>query len=272
MTRLLRSKFYRLIRSSLWLVAIFVILVADIFLSTRCEVTGANMYQLPELCTMSQFTKYADNAKMDVRSAVKFFVQKGKLEDSQAEDIIGVFQDTHPWQFRWVLASQKNVLVFPLIFAMAFLAMDLERRSLNNLFYGGHSRKSIYFSGVIFLFIVGFLVSLAGICAITGIYAGTVYSRLPKAYVWSRLVIHALMDAAMMAPPLLLVLLVRKTVVSGAVILVYDLVLRFTGLLRVDMSRWAQGESLLLPAVLSAACILCCAAVGWFAFRRTRLP
>ena len=110
MTRLLRSEFYRLIRSSLRLVAVFVILVADVFLSTRCEVTGANMYQLPELCTMSQFTKYAENARLDARGAVKFFVSKGKLEDSQAEDVIGVFQDTHPWQFRWVLASMKNVL------------------------------------------------------------------------------------------------------------------------------------------------------------------
>ncbi len=272
MTRLLRSEFYRLIRSSLRLIAIFVILVADIFLSTRCEVTGANMYQLPELCTMSQFTKYAENARLDVRGAVKFFVQKGKLEDSQAEDIIGVFQDTHPWQFRWVLASQKSVLAFPLIFAMAFLALDLERRSLNNLFYVGHSRDSVYFSRLIFLFVMGFLVSLVGICAITGIYAGTVFSRLPKAYVWSRLMIHALMDAAIMAPPLLLVLLVRKTVVSGAVILVYDFVLRFAGFTRLDMSRWAQGESLALPAVLSAVCILVCAAAGWFAFRRTRLP
>ena len=196
MTRLLRGGFYRLTHSAILLIALLVILVADVFLNSRCDVTSSNMRDLPMLCTMSEFSAYAESSNMSVTTAASFFRKRGQLESTDATDVIGVFQDIHPFQFRWVLAAKRGVLAIPIIFAIVFLALDFDRRSFNNALYTGFSRDQVYFAKLILLFVSGFLVSLAGICALTGIYAGTVFTRLPGGYVWSRLLAHALMDCA----------------------------------------------------------------------------
>ena len=274
MKNLLRAHFYRIFHGSLILVFL-VILVVDLYVSSRCPVTTTNMYELPKLTTMSQFTSYAENSNMSVSTAIAFFKKRGQLESSEATDLIGVFQDVHPYQFRWVLSSRQGLLFIPLIFCICFLAMDIRKRCFNNGLYSGHSRDAVYFAGLIYLFITGFLISLIGICALTGIFAGTVYTRLPASYVWSRLLLHALSDAALMAPALLVCLLVRKWVVSMAVVLVYDLILRFTTLLpmtRQDLDIWAQGGNVTGTLLWSVGILVVCAAAGWFSFRKFKLP
>ena len=257
------------------LAALLVILAVDLFFSSRCPVTTTNMYELPRLTTMGQFMSYAENSTMSVSTAKAFFKKRGQLEESDAADLIGVFQDVHPYQFRWVLSSRQGLLLIPLIFAVVFLALDFDRRSFNNALYMGHSRSSVFFAKLIFIFVVGFLINLIGICALTGIFAGTVYSRLPAGYVWSRLALHALSDLALMAPPLLAVCLLRKTVLAVAFTVVYDLVLRFTTLLPMtaqDLDIWAQGGNMAPTLLWSLGFLLVSAAVSYVFFRKTKLP
>ncbi len=275
MTKLLRSHFYRFFHSGMLLAALLVILAVDLFFSSRCPVTTTNMYELPRLTTMGQFMSYAENSTMSVSTAKAFFKKRGQLEESDATDLIGVFQDVHPYQFRWVLSSRQGLLLIPLIFAAVFLALDFDRRSFNNALYTGQSRSRVFFAKLIFIFVVGFLINLIGICALTGIFAGTVYTRLPALYVWSRLALHALSDLALMAPPLMAVCLLRKTVFAAAVIVVYDLILRFTTLLPMtaqDMDVWAQGGNTTPTLLWSLGFLLVSAAVSYVVFRKVKLP
>lgn len=275
MTKLLRTHFYRLFHSAVLLAALAAILVIDLFFSSRCPVTTTNMYELPKLTTMGQFISYAENSNMSVSVAVSFFKKRGQLESSDATDLIGVFQDVHPYQFRWVLASRRGLLVIPLVFAVAFLALDFDRRSFNNALYTGVSRNGVFFGKLIFLFVMGFLIDLIGICALTGIFAPTVYTRLPALYVWSRLGLHALSDLALMAPALMAVVLLRRAVLSAAVIVVYDLILRFTALIPMtaqDLEVWAQGADVTPMLLWSLGFLLVSAAVSYFFFRKVKLP
>ena len=274
MTKLLRSHFYRFFHSGMLLAALLVILAVDLFFSSRCPVTTTNMYELPRLTTMGQFMSYAESSTMSVSTAKSFFKKRGQLEESEATDLIGVFQDVHPYQFRWVLSSRQGLLLIPLIFAVVFLALDFDRRSFNNALYAGHSRSKVFFAKLIFIFVVGFLINLIGICALTGIFAGTVYTRLPAGYVWSRLALHALSDLALMAPPLLAVCLLRKTVLAVAFTVVYDLVLRFTTLLPMtaqDLDVWAQGGNMGPTLLWSLGFLLVSIAVSYVVFRKVRL-
>lgn len=275
MSRILRSEFYRMFRSSIFWIALVAILAADLFLSSRTPVTTSNMYELPRLCTLAQFTSYAENSTMSVSTAKAFFKKRGQLEESDATDLVGVFQDVHPYQFRWVLASRRGLLVIPLVFAVAFLALDFDRRSFNNALYGGFSRNGVFFGKLIFLFVMGFLISLIGICALTGIFAPTVYTRLPAGYVWSRLGLHALSDLALMAPPLMAVCLLRKTVIAGGLIVAYDLLARFTTVLPMtgqSLEAWDQGADMTSTLVWSLGLLLVCAAVSYVFFRKAKLP
>lgn len=274
MKRLLRGELYRLTRSRALLLALFVILAADLFLSSRCRVTTENMYDLPELCTMNQFMNFADSSNMSVRTAKSFFQKRGQLEESDAEDLMEVFRDVHPSQFRWLLANRQGMLVIPVVFAMVFLARDFGSRSLNHALYAGRSRRQLYAAKLIFLFASAFLISLVGICVLTVRYAGSVYTRLPAGYVWPRLALHALSDAALIAPALLAVWLLRKPVLSGAVIVVYDAVVRFVPipiLTRREPDVWARGGNLLPLLAASAILLVLCAVSGWLSFRRAEL-
>ena len=274
MMRQLRSEFFRMSRSVFLLLTVVVLLVADIFLSSRVQVNSTNLYDLPELCTMSQFSGYAENMNMSPLGAVKFFQKRGQLTESSAEDLVGVFQDIHPWQFRWVLSSTKSVLVFPLVFMLIFLARDFQSRSFYNALYVGTKRDSVYWAKAAYLFIVLFIMSLIGICALTGIYAGTVFSRLPAGYVWSRLLLHALMDCALAAPMLLVCCLVRKLVLSAVVALAWDLSLRFLEWLPItgtELEVWEQGGRIWPVLLWSVGLIAVSAVGGWLAFRKAKL-
>ncbi len=274
MIRLLRSEFFRLSRSVFLLLTVVVLLAADIFLSSRVEVTTTNLYDLPELCTMSQFISFAENSKMSPYSAIKFFEKRGQLTESSAEDLAGVFQDVHPYQFRWVLSSTKAVLAFPLVFMLIFLARDFRSRSFYNALYVGAKRGAVYGSKAVFLFVMLYLISLLGVCALTGIYAGTVFSRLPAGYVWSRLLLHALADCALAAPVLLACCLVRNMVLSAVIALAWDLSLRFLEWLPItgtDLSVWEQGGNVLPVLLWSIGLIAVSAAGGWLAFRKAKL-
>ena len=274
MTRLLRAHFYRLFHSGMMLAALLVILVADLYLSSRCPVTTTNMYELPRLCTLGEFTNYAENSTMSVSTAKAFFKKRGQLESSDATDLIGVFQDVHPYQFSWVLASRQGLLLIPLIFAVIFLGLDLDRRSYLNALYVGHSRDAVFWAGFLFLFVTGLLICLIGICALTGIYAGTVFTRLPAGYVWSRLLLHALSDLALMAPPLLAFCLLRRVVLAAAVTVVWDLILRFTRILPLTGQApelWARGGNLTGTLLWSVGILAVCAAAGWLSFRKAKL-
>lgn len=272
--RLLRSEFFRLSRSIFLLLTVLVLLVADIFLSSRVEVTTTNLYDLPELCTMSQFTSFAENSKMSPVSAIKFFQKRGQLTESSAEDLTGVFQDVHPYQFRWVLSSTRAVLAFPIVFMLVFLARDFRSRSFNNALYVGAKRGAVYCSKAIYLFVMMFLISLLGICALTGIYAGTVFSRLPSGYVWSRLLLHALADCALAAPVLLACCLVRNMVLSAVFALAWDISLRYLEWLPItgmELSVWEQGGNVLPILLWSVGLIAVSAVGGWLVFRKARL-
>lgn len=276
MNTLIRAEFFRLIRSGVLLLTVVVLLVCDLFLSSRSKVSEANMYALPELCTMSEYLGYCDANQTSVGGAKALMKSRGAFESSDATDLIGVFQDTHPQQFRWVLASNKGLLAIPLIFAILFLARDFSSRSFYNALYTGHSRRAVFLSKALFLFVLAFLLSLAGIAALTGVYAGTVFSRLPAAYVWSRLALHALVDCALIAPCLLFCCLLRGPVLSGAASAVYCVLLRFTNLiwpaaLKANTSVWVQDGNVTL-LLLSALIFLAVSFLGsWLAFEKMEL-
>lgn len=277
MKRILRGELFRLSRSPILWLMLVVMLAADLFLNSRCEVNGTNLYELPRLCTMSQFTSYAENASMSVRSAVQFFRSRGQLEESSAEDLIGVFQDVHPFQFRWVLSQTQGMLVIPLVFAMLFLARDIDNRSYRNALYIGLSRGRVFAGKTVFLLFTAFLLSLAGILLLTVVYAGSVLSRLPAAYVWSRLLLHALADTALIAPALLVTAVLRKLTLSGVVCVLYGVLLRFAGgilpMLQAmnDMERWAQGGNLLPVLLWSVGTITVCVVLSWLRTAKVRL-
>ena len=276
MKNLLRARMFRLLRSGVLLVALLAMLGCDVFFSSRSKITESNMYALPELCTLGEYLSYCDANKVSILSARNMFIKRGAFEESDALDLIAVFQDTHPFQFRWVLASNKGLLMLPLIFVMAFLARDFSGKGFYNSIYAGKRRSAVFFSQVIFYFAVCFVVSLLGILCLTGIYAPTVFSRLPTGYVASRLALHAFADCALMALPFMVGYMTRSSVLTGAVSAVYCLLLRFTGIVwpaavKGNIEMWEQGASV-LPLLLGSVIFLAVSiVVSWYMFRRAEL-
>lgn len=276
MKNLLRAKLFRLSRSAVLLLALLVLLGCDVFLSSRSKITESNMYALPELCTMGEYLSYCESGTLSVNGAKSMFIKRGAFTESDAADLIGVFQDVHPFQFRWVLASNKGHLVLPIIFVMVFLAREFSGKGFYNSFYAGKRRSAVFFSQAIYYFAVSFFISLLGILCLTGIYAPTVFSRLPTGYVCGSLALHALADCALMALPFLVGYLTRSTVITGAVSVVYCLLLRYTGLiwpgtLKGNITVWEQGANVLPLLLVSVLLIAVCIAASWFLFRRADL-
>jgi len=274
MKRLLRAEFYRLWRSAALLLALLATLVGDVYVSSRVDVTAENMYDLPMLCTVSEFNSYAERTTMSVNGAKNFFIKRGQLESSDAEEVSEVFRDVMPYQFRWVLASTRGMLFIPALFTALFLIRDRLRRSARNALYSGHSRLSIYSSRAVFLFITCFCVSLLGILVLTVFYAGSVFTRLPALYVWSRLLLHALRDCALVAPALLLGLLLPNLFFCAAALAAYCVFLRFIPLhplTRFDLDVWARGGGFLPTLLISLGILALCAVLGWVYYRRARL-
>jgi len=285
MKRIFRGEWFHLSRSPILWVTLAVILVVDVFLSSRTQVTTANLYDLPRLCTTSQFTNYADNASMSARGAVNYFQGRGQLDEIpqdellelyENDDIIGVFQRVMPYQFRWILAAAQGMLVIPLLLAIVFLSSDLERRCHHNPLYAGLRRSQIFTAKALYLFIVTFVISLAGICLLTGVYASAVFKMLPAAYVWSRLLLHALADTALIAPAYLLVVLIRKTVPAGILIIAYDLLLRFSNIWPLksamsDMTRWEQNGNPMPILLWSVGILTVCVVLSWLREQKASL-
>lgn len=274
MKQLMRADFYRLFRSAPLLIALLVMLVGDLYASSRVDVTTENMYDLPMLCTMSAFNSYAERTNMSLNGAKNFFIKRGQLESSDAEEVTEVFRDVMPYQFRWVLASTRGMLFLPALFTAFFLLMDRQRRNARNALYVGHSRSILYISRILFLFLVCFCVSLLGILLLAGIYAGAVFTRLPSLYVWSRLLLHALRDCALVAPALLLGLVLTNLFFCAAAIAAYSVFLRFIPLhplTRFDLDIWAQGSGYVPTLLISLGILALCAVLGWVYYRSSRL-
>lgn len=276
MNKLLRCEGYRFIRSGLMIVAVIAIIVADLFLNSRCQVNSTNLYSLPDLCTSAQFLNYADNSSMGVSSAVSFFVKRGELESSDAEDLLGVFQDIHPYQFRWILSQTQGMLLIPLIFAVMFLARDFDERVYMNALGVGHSRGGIFAAKAICLLIGGFLVSFAGMAGLTGIYANAVFAKISVGYGLSRMALHSLCDVALIAPALFFVCLFRKTVPAGILTIVYSVLIRFTEIIPLahlmhNKDVWAPGGNVLPLVLWSVGTIAVCAVLSGLLFKKASL-
>ena len=276
MNSILRAKLFRLSRSGVLLLALLVLLGCDVFFSSRSKITENNMYALPELCTMGEYLSYCEASTVSVTSAKNMFIKRGAFAESAAVDLIGVFQDVHPFQFRWVLAGNKGLLMLPIIFVLVFLARDFSGKGFYNSIYAGKRRSQLFFAQTIYYFAVCFVISLLGILCLTGIYAPTVFARLPAGYVISRLLLHALADCALMALPFLAGYLTRSSYLTGAISVVYCVLLRFTGLIwpaavKGNIAMWEQGANV-LPLLLSSIVFLAVSiGASWLLFRRADL-
>ncbi len=280
MSRLLRSEFFRIFHSGLLLLLTPVIIFVDVFFSSRSEINTENMYELPQLCTISEFLAYCDQRDMSVDSAKAMMAKRGYFEGSGAETLIGVYEDMQPKLFRLVLGSIKGLLFVPVLLSYLFIIRDFRSRSFYNSLYSGSSRASVYFSKAAMFLIVSYILSLIGILMLTLIYANTVFVRLPPGYVWGRLLLYPLMDAAVLAVPFMLAFVLRRPLLSVPAVLIYSFAVRFSpnviwpAAVRANEALWTYaashaliGEAVLSSAVFIAASLL----IGWLAFEKAEL-
>ena len=66
MKTVFRGEFFRLSRSAVLLLAIAVLLVCDLFISSRSKVTESNLYDLAELPGAGTFVNFFQDNKLDV--------------------------------------------------------------------------------------------------------------------------------------------------------------------------------------------------------------
>lgn len=276
MKSVIRGELFHLSRSAVLLLAVAVLLVCDLFISSRSQVTETNLYDLAELPGSGAFVNFFQDRNSGASGAAQYMrIPKVKgqpetaiLQDDPTtvyENIIDVFWACSPYYFRWILASNKGLLAIPLIFVVMFLARDFPNRVFNDSLYIGKRRREIFWGKTLFYFVLAFLVSLAGILLLTIVYAGGAFRYLPAGYVWSRMLLHALMDTCLMAVPFLLAFLLRNTVLTGIVTALYCVLIRFTNaiypaVLKADMGAWEQGTfpaaMLLVNLAVLAVCII----------------
>ena len=227
MKTVFRGELFRLSRSAVLLLAIAVLLVCDLFISSRSKVTESNLYDLAELPGAGTFVNFFQDSKTSPDGAaarmrlprVKNQPETAVLQDepgTKYENLIEVYWACSPYYFRWVLASNQGLMVIPLIFAVMFLARDFPNRVFNDSLYIGKRRREVFWGKTLFYFLLAFLVSLAGILLLTLVYASAAFRILPGGYVWSRILLHAFVDTCLMAVPFLLAFLLRNTVLSRA--------------------------------------------------------
>ena len=195
---------------------------------------------------------------------------------TQYENIIDVFWACSPYYFRWILASNQGLLVIPLVFVIMFLARDFPNRVFNDSLYIGKRRRDVFWAKTLFYFLLAFLVSLVGILLLTVVYAGGAFRYLPAGYVWSRMAIHALMDACLMAVPFLLAFLLRNTVLTGFVTALYCVLIRYTNVIwpaavKADKAIWAQGTFPLTPTLVCLGLLVVCVGVSRVLFEKQDL-
>lgn len=284
MKSVIRGELFHLSRSAVLLLAVVILLVCDLFISSRSQVTETNMYDLAELPGAGAFVNFFQDRKSDASGAAQYMrIPKVKgqpetavLQDdpkTQYENIIDVYWACSPHYFRWILASNKGLLAIPLIFVVMFLARDFQNRVFNDSLYVGKRRREVFWGKALFYFLLAFLISLAGILLLTIVYAGGVFQNLPAGYVWSRLLLHALTDTCLMAIPFLLAFLFRNTVLTGIVTALYCVLIRFTGViypavLKADKAVWAQGTFPTTMLIVNLAVLVVCVAVSRVLFEK----
>ena len=287
MKSIFRGELFHLSRSAVLILAVVVLLVCDLFVSSRSQVTETNMYDLAELPGSGTFVNFFMDRNSDPSGAagymrspkVKGHPETAILQDdhsTQYENIIDVYWACSPYYFRWVLASNKGLLVIPLIFVVLFLARDFPNRVFNDSLYIGKRRREIFWGKTLFYFLLAFLISLAGILLLTIVYAGGVFRNLSAGYVWSRMLLHALMDTCLMAVPFLLAFLLRNTVLTGVVTALYCVLIRFTNAvypaaLKGNMAAWEQGTFPLVMLIVNLAVLAVCVAVSRILFEKQDL-
>lgn len=287
MKSVFRGELFHLSRSAVLLLAVVVLLVCDLFISSRSQVTEANMYDLAELPGSGTFVNFFQDRNSGPAGAavymrtpkVKGHPETAVLQDdpkTQYENIIDVFWACSPYYFRWILASNQGLLVIPLVFVIMFLARDFPNRVFNDSLYIGKRRRDVFWAKTLFYFLLAFLVSLVGILLLTVVYAGGAFRYLPAGYVWSRMAIHALMDACLMAVPFLLAFLLRNTVLTGFVTALYCVLIRYTNVIwpaavKADKAIWAQGTFPLTPTLVCLGLLVVCVGVSRVLFEKQDL-
>ena len=284
MKTVFRGELFHLSRSAVLILALAVLIVCDLFVSSRSSVDEAHMYDLSELPGSGTFVNFFMDKNTSPSGAaaqmrlprVKGRPETAVLQDEPGavyENMIDVYWACCPYYFRWVLASNKGLLAIPLIFVLVFLARDFPNRVFCDSLYVGKRRRDIFWGKTLFYFLLAFLVSLAGILLLTIVYAGGVFRLLPGGYVWSRMLIHALMDACLMAVPFLLAFLLRKTILTGCFTLLYCVLIRYTSViwpaaLKADMTVWGQGTFPTLMTVAGVVLLAVCVAVSRLLFEK----
>ena len=287
MKSVFRGELFHLSRSAVLLLAVVVLLVCDLFISSRSQVTEANMYDLAELPGSGTFVNFFQDRNSGPAGAavymrtpkVKGHPETAVLQDdpkTQYENIIDVFWACSPYYCRWILASNQGLLVIPLVFVIMFLARDFPNRVFNDSLYIGKRRRDVFWAKTLFYFLLAFLVSLVGILLLTVVYAGGAFRYLPAGYVWSRMAIHALMDACLMAVPFLLAFLLRNTVLTGFVTALYCVLIRYTNVIwpaamKADKAIWAQGTFPLTPTLVCLGLLVVCVGVSRVLFEKQDL-
>ena len=284
MKSVFRGELFHLSRSVVLLLAVAVLLVCDLFISSRSKVDEAHMYDLAELPGSGAFVNFFMDKNSGPAGAAQYMRMprvKGQPETAilqddpktQYDNIIDVFWACSPYYFRWVLASNKGLLAIPLIFVVMFLARDFPNRVFNDSLYIGKKRRAIFWGKTLFYFLLAFLISLAGILLLTIVYAGGVFRNLPGGYVWSRMILHAFTDACLMAVPFLLAFLTRNTVVTGFLAALYGVLIRFTNIvypaaLKADLSTWEQGTFPLTMTLVCLGVLVVCVAASRVLFEK----
>ncbi len=285
MKSVLRGELFHLSRSAVLLLTVAVLLVCDLFLSSRSRVTEANMYDLAELPGAGTFVNFfQDNKTSPAGAAARMRLPRDKndpesivlRDDPQTavyENLIEVYWACSPYYFRWVLASNQGLMVIPLVFVVMFLARDFPNRVFNASLYVGKRRREVFWGRTLFYFLLAFAVSLIGILLLTAVYASAVFRILPAGYVWSRILLHAFVDTCLMAVPFLVAFITRNPVVTGVISALYGVLIRYTGIIypaamKADITAWEQGAFPLAILLVNLAVLVVCVAVSAVLFEK----
>ena len=287
MKSVFRGELFHLSRSAVLLLAVAVLLVCDLFISSRSKVTESNLYDLAELPSAGTFVNFfQDNKTSPDGAAARMRLPRVKNQPETAvlhdepgtkyENLIEVYWACSPYYFRWVLASNQGLMVIPLIFAVMFLARDFPNRVFNDSLYVGKRRREVFWGKALFYFLLAFVISLAGILLLTLVYASAALRILPGGYVWSRLLLHAFVDTCLMAVPFLLAFLTRNPVITGVLSALYGVLIRYTNLiypaaLKADMAAWEQGSFPMTMTLVSLAVLVVCVAASRLLFEKQDL-
>ena len=280
MKSVFRGEWFHLSKSVVLLLAVVILLVVDLFMSSRSTVTETNMYNLAELPGPGAFMNYFQGNKTSPSGAASYMRMQGVLDDdkdtAEYNELIEVYWACAPHYFRWILASNKGLLAIPLIFVVVFLVRDFPSRVFNASLYIGKRRREVFWGKTLFHFLLAFAVSLVGVLLLTLVYASAVFRTLPAGYVWSRLLLHAFADTCLMAVPFLIAFLTRNTVVTGFISALYCVLIRFTGIiypaaLKSDPAAWAQGTFPLAMTLICLGVLVVCVVISAVLFEKKEL-